>query len=386
MQIKQNNSLIHAAITRIVYGTIAFALLICWLPPETRANTTPFQILNRTSSLDTSNPIENALYTAFGAAADDVANSINTTYMSESSRRGFTDAIARANASGSSALMMDRGSDPSLFSGGLGGQINFYPIGSLLSGGTNIQANNSLPTVGASLQTGFTFGVPAGLLGLKNIGPISGSRLMIFLSGMSFSGTVSSVTYNMFDLGLNLQYKVVPSIGASILAKWGGVSVGTGLNYSTNSVSISGHLDQSSTMPSGTDTATIRTVMDYALGVSANTFTIPFEFSTYATVFYAFEVYGGMSMDLNFGSAKLTGGASGPLSASTTSPVATANLFSGTAQLTLDDASVVSSPATVLFRTFGGVQMNVALFKLAFEATSLSNGSGSLSALMRISL
>jgi hypothetical protein len=344
-----------------------------------RAESTAFQIINRTSDLNAGDPIEGPALAAFNAAADSVVSSVNNGFLSQSSQQGFANALADADTSDTSALLADRASNPDRFSLGVAAEGAFYQ-----QNGWSSNANNQLPQLGAGAQLALVLGVRASNLGISQLGPLDGKRLMLYLNGMSFSTKVSGVSASFFNIGLNAQYDVI-SPRSVVLVGWGGLKFLTGLNYATSTVTYSGKIQQSAGVGFSGQTATVSVDMDYNVGVTSSDFYIPLELSTNFNLLYLLTVYFGGAADLNFGSAHLTGTGSGPISSTSTTSLGVNNLFSGTASLNLDDG-VSGHPSLVAVRGFAGLQVNVLLLKAAVEGTVLGNGAKAVAVIFRLAL
>lgn len=323
----------------------------------------PFLITNRSAS----NPVIEA---AFNSIADELVTSVNSSIFTENNQALFADGMAGANSSGNTAVIADRASEPTLVSVTGGAQINVFGVNSLAS--VSFANTNSLPSVGAGVHAAATVGVRPGLFGLGKLGPIDLSRLKIYATFLSMDLSLgSSASFAASAYGLNLQYKVVPSVGMSFLAKWGGIDFLTGVNYISNRVGYSGTLTQSQT--SGTSTMSFD--FDYNLGVQSKVTYIPLEVSTSAQVLYLFTVYGGAAADLNFGSSGLTGGGSGDVTATEN---LSASGYTAEAVLDFDTYGYKAKPSLVNTRGFVGGQLNLSLIKIGGEATFATSGNTSI--------
>jgi hypothetical protein len=364
-------------------GWGGIAVLFCLtLSTQLRANSTPFLILNRTSGLSASDPIQGPILAALNRAADQIQSTINNGFLSESSRQTFDNGLAAANASNVSSLIMDRGDTPSIFTIGVGGQIAAYYQGSLSH--ITTAATNSLPSVGVTGQANLMLGLRASALRIKRIGFLDPSRLMLYLNGFRFSTNVGNTSANVSGLGLNAQYLVIEPRRLGWIVGWGGISAGLGANYSSNSISYTASLNQTGTGSADGQSVTVNTQLDYNIGAKSTNVSIPLELSSYVSFLYVFTVYGGIAVDFNAGSSQLTGSATGPVTATYSGTIpGVSNLFSGTASLNLDD-QIVGTPSLTVLRTFVGLELNASILKLSAEYVSLSNGAMSLAGLVRV--
>jgi hypothetical protein len=348
-----------------------------------RANPTPFLIINRTSDLSASDPIQGPILAALNSAADLIQTTLNNGFLSESSRQTFDNGLAAANASNGVSLVMDRADTPSFFTIGAGGQVAAYYQGSLTHISTS--AENSLPSVGVTGQANLMIGVRASALRIKKLGFLDPSRLMFYVNGFTFSTTIGNTSASVTGLGANAQYLIIEPKRLGGLLGWGGISAGLGFNYSANTISYSASLNQSENVSVSGQTAAVNTQLNYTIGAKSNNFSVPLELSSNVTLFYLFTVYGGIGVDFNFGSSELTGTATGPTTATYTGGTipGVSNLFSGTASLNLNDG-ISGSPSLTLLRTFVGLQLNLSLLKISGEYVMLSNGTQSVAGLARI--
>jgi hypothetical protein len=323
----------------------------------------PFLITDRVSATP-------QLAALFDGLADTLVTTVNDSIFSTDNQALFADGMAGANSSGNSGLIADRATDPTLVSLSAGIQANIFGVSSLTN--LDFTTSNSLPSVGVGLHSALTVGLNMGKLGVGKIGPIDGSRLKLYLSYLSYDLDFSSASANLTNLGMNLQYKVVPPIGLSFLAKWGGVDLLTGVNYVTNRATYSGSLSQTSQDGAGSQ---LTATFDYDLGVESKVFYIPIEVSTSLQVLYIVTAYGGAGVDLNFGSAGLVGGGSGDISAVNNNLPESG--YSAKAVLDFDTYGYKASPSLINTRGFLGAQFNLSILKVGGEMTFSTQGNTS---------
>ena len=295
-----------------------------------------------------------------------LTEAVNDTIFTDENQAVLADGMAGANASGSATTIVDRALEPTLFNISVGGQVSVFGVDQLTT--SFAASSNELPSIGAAIHGGVTAGVNLGTLGLKKkLGPIDFSRLKAYGSFLNYTYDSSTFSAAMQNYGLNLQYKLVPAVGLSFLAKWGGIDVTTGMNYIRNRATYQGNLNQSSS--DGTNTLSFN--FDYDLGVESKMFYIPLEVSTSVRLLYIFSAYGGVAADLNFGSAGLVGGGSGEVTATTNlAPVS----YEADAVLDLDEHGYKASPSFVNPRGFIGGQLNFPLAQVGGQVSVSSNG------------
>ena len=269
-------------------------------------------------------------------------STINNGFLSDASQNTFATAMAKANTSSTSSLIADRSSNPTSWLSSLGLQGAFNSTTGSLP--TSSSTDNSLPSFGAAVHSSLVVGVSASKLGIKKLGPFDPKRTLLMLNGMLFRKTVADVSLSFFNVGLNAQYKLVTPKGKSVLLQWGGLDFLTGFNFQSLSADYSSTISQATTQDVESETAQIQVDMDYTLGVKSIDFFVPLEISTNIRFLYLFTLYAGASADFNFGSSKLTGSATGPISATYSEPVpGVDNLYSATGSLNLD-GGVSQSP------------------------------------------
>ncbi len=343
------------------------------------ASTDPFQIVNRTSDLDPNDPNQNAVLTALNSAADQIENTINTTFLSDASQQTFVSAMAEANASNSNALIVDRASNPQKFSVGILAQGNTY---SLNSGA--FETNNSFPSAGAAGQASLSIGVNASKLGISKIGFIDGKKLMLYINGSRFSYSMDKATVGLTNFGFNAQYKIIEKKGNHFFG-WGGLDASLGVNYGNNSLLYAANIKQSTTTTVNGQTASVNVDMDYSFGIDSWNLNFPLEISSNVNFLYAFSLFAGGGVDFNVGSTALKGSASGPVTASASTQAGGGNLFSANSSLNLENG-ISGKPSLVTARGFGGLQLNLAVLKVVVEGHALSNKTIGAAAMIRVAL
>lgn len=329
------------------------------------ANAGPFTIADRTSDL----PAGNAIFEALSSAANDLEAQVNNGFLSNGSRENFNSSVAKAATSPGSSLWVDRASSPDrfLFGAGFHGQVFME---SLSLSGLNFGTDNSLPPIGGNATAAIQGGVPGAVFGLSRR---TADRWFFTLSGVYFASKISSVALRFVQIGANAQYRLVRP-QRLLLAGWGGVTLSSGLNFCSSFIGMNSSLSLTSTSQVSGQTATVNVDMAYQLGVRTNVLTVPIELSTNVSFLYLFTLFAGGAVDLNFGSASLSGSASGPVTASFTGQFQGTNLFSGTGTLNLDDG-VTSRPTPVVGRFFAGLQFNVLMLKASVQYNYLTNRS-----------
>lgn len=334
-----------------------------------------FQIKDRASDLNSSVPAEAALLSALHALADSVEDTVNNGFLDAASRQAFADSLAKSGVSPTSSLMADRSSDVDDRVLGVAAQVNLYsPTGTY-----STTINNSLPAFSGSGQASVLIGIPASNLGLSK-----SKRLAFYLSGFAYSLNMSGIGVNLMNVGFAARYQLVPALGSKFVLKWSGINLLAGLSYSTNRLDYSATLSQSSTTSVGGSPAVVSANLQYTVGVQSHNLVIPIELSTGFRLFYLFSIYGGGAVDINVGSSGLVGTASGPITATYSGPISVPNLFSGTAELNLDDGTA-STPSVFAARGFIGAGLELGLFGVSAEYAMYASGAMGVSTMVRTS-
>ena len=268
---------------------------------------------------------------------------------------------------------VDYASDFSLFTFTYRGELAV--AGDILDNASSFQpsiSNGKLPADGLALVTNFTLGINLKALHLPQWGPVDPSRLNLYLSynGPNIDGQLGdSASLSFFSLGAHGQYRLLEGQAflPSGLLRWGGVLLGTGLNYASQTLSWQGTLTpQQSTIDFQVNSIPLELNTTWSgkaqLTLKAKSFAIPFEVATSIQMLHLLTLYGGAGLDLNFGSASLKADSSFPVKAtlSSTNPSA-ANVTAPNIPSTTVNVDFNSSqgPGFVSARAFGGVQLNL---------------------------
>jgi hypothetical protein len=138
------------------------------------------------------------------------------------------------------------------------------------------------------------------------------------------------------NFGVGVNYQWIPSQKSFLfgLAKWRGISLGSGFNYQSNSIKFSTTIDPIPTpfsvdvsgtggIPGGsTVSGTVTAVPEINLGIEMQTYSIPLEASTSVQLFWLLNLNLGAGMDLVFGNTDITATASSDVSISDTTTTA----------------------------------------------------------------
>lgn len=332
--------------------------------------------------------IKNRVYKFDGATApDEVQASLDEMFdafetqindqfnqLGEVEPTDYLKGVGNATSLAMSGLSSDYSTDFSLVSVGVG-----LGVGADLGDGSISDAFkgniDSLKGFGAS--AGVVIGVSFEKLLSKKLGPIDLGKLRAFLSFMSFDRDFGDASVGMSSFGLHAIYKLIDTkgIGAGLL-RWTGVSVGAGYQHSSMKLAFSKDLEN---LPSESvvldapysTTATIAMEDGKAtISADASINKIPLEISTGARMLYIFDVYGGLGLDFNFGSASADASVNSDLNITDTG-----NHLNGTSADVDFGLNDKIGPSAMSMRYFAGVGFNMALAELYAQWNSTLSGS-----------
>lgn len=263
---------------------------------------------------------------------------------------------------------------------GFGRPDNWDYVSVSLSVGVGVEAGslsnigsqqNSLPQIGFGAQSALTVGLPSKLFGIgDNLLGMDTSRLKFYGDFMvlPLHNIYKGLDLDFVTVGLHADYQIIPTKG-HWFARWTGVQIGTGLDYSHLSATYHTPLNFSQTS-SG---VTMNYDSNVDVGVSSNIVSLPIQAQTGATLLHFLTVYLGLGVDLNVGSTNFTGGVTGPVTATALG----STVFTGTGVLDLGAPSGVS-PSFLDARAFAGFQINVAYIHLFVQATKVTQSTESV--------
>lgn len=330
-----------------------------------------FAITNRASNL-TDAGLDLVYKTAVLSLADTLETSINASLPS-TSQTAFLDQTANGVPIASLGAHTNFGRSPKMFvvgvSGGVGLSAGIAGLSTLAPSATGLPASSL--GVGGSVLVGLN-------LGAYKI--IPSDRVSAFLNFGSYSTNISSITAGFTTFGLHAQYQLVRATGSPYLASFNGIQLGSGYQFSNNSLSYTTTFNFSQAADiGGADQVTMAWAPTFEFGLSTSTHTIPFEVSSSVSFLALFEIYGGLAMDLTFGSSAFTGRAVGDVTATAASGagLSTNDIFSGTGTLDLSD-NTSGSPTAVSIRYFGGGAISFFGLKTFGQIQSATTGATSI--------
>lgn len=289
-----------------------------------------FKIVNRTGTCAT-------------AACDLLENEVNEN-LPDADQSNYLQGMANSSVISQKGLGASYGTNIEFievgFTGALGADLGSNSTGDLIGGDVDYNQVRGVGIGGA-----VSLGLKGSLFGSK-IGPFDMKRTSFYgyflnMDPPDTDGLGGETT----SMGFHIQYKIIPEItlGPGILS-WGGVDFTFGIERASMSLKfvkdINESVSQSGATASFNGTATV--------GADVTTYTIPFELSTNARLFYVFSTFAGLGADLSFGKAESI--------ATLTGDVTVSGGGTGQAQL---DLGTEEGPDTFAFRGFVGLQANL---------------------------
>lgn len=322
----------------------------------TRANSVHAQGFSITNINVISNAaVVNALIPVF-------ENSVNTTLFSNFSDSTFLNAMGNATSASTRSLGVNPPNEWRTLS------LQLSVGAGLESGhGSEVGAQqNSLPSIGLGGEAALTVGLPASSFVGQSFLGLDSSRLHFYADFMTLSlnSLYSGLDLNFLTVGAHADYLLAPPSGFVVL-DWTGLQIETGLDVA--------HFAANYTTPLSFSSSSSGVTMTYSskvnIGVSSTVVSVPLQMQTGLTFFKVLTLYTGFGMDLNLGSSALTGGVSGPVTATDASHT---TVFTGTGTLDVSSTSG-SAPSFIDTRFFFGLQFNLIYAHLFAQFSKVSH-------------
>ena len=306
------------------------------------AHAISFSITDRTQSTGS----------AIDLALDALEDSVNGTF-SATMLDGFLGSMANAARGSYAGLGTDGPVRGDLFSISTGG-------GLALAAQSDFSLKirqNELPGIGIAGQPVVTIGFNAKRLPRAATLGLDPAKVDYFINFMSIDLSDVSPTagFSMSSFGIMGRYWLKDAKSYLWAFRWDGLSVTTGVQYSSLTASINGDLNFSS----GSGLDAVNWAPDARFSIKTSAITIPVDLQTGISLLKFWSIYGGTGLRFNFGSAKTDGGISGNI---TNNAVGTVGLG------TLDLESPARKPAIVSQRIMAGSQLNFGPAKFSVEA------------------
>ena len=244
----------------------------------------------------------------------------------------------------------------------------------------------SVPQVGASAQLGLMAGINLGFLEIMpdlgfmdlnkltiyaDIFAMDAGQLMTDLDMQPKDMTIKKAEF--FNIGVHGQYPIIESVTIAPfgMAKWGGVSLTSGFEYTSSTILMT------TTLPPGKNNDGIFEVTwdgSVDLGADTGILSIPVEVSTNFQFLYAFTLFAGAGLDFNIGKSSTIAEVTAPITG--TALVAVPPINAGDTVVTADanlDMSEEVWATPVDIRFFGGLQINFPILKITTMVAYASN-------------
>lgn len=245
----------------------------------------------------------------------------------------------------------------------------------------NGEAPNYGAAPGASAMLGFNFGA----LNLRHWGFFNPNRLQLYVSAMvvnlHYNGDEVQAKNQNFGAHLKYQLFAPSDLTANTLVRWGGLNVASGLTWASTDFAFNTALPNGTAETSApvsvagtTQNLNLTGVWsgDADINLHLRAYTVPLEVSSFIQLLYVFTLFGGVAMDLNFGSLSVDASAKAPLAITASAPGNPTAVDLLTPKPTLDFA-MTRSPVRIDGRVFLGLQLNagvVALYAQGMVDTS----------------
>jgi hypothetical protein len=185
---------------------------------------------------------------------------------------------------------------------------------------------------------------------------------------MNLSNLVKGSNIKMLNMGLYVQYKVIDQkkILPAKMLHWGGIDIGTGFNHTSQTFKIHKNFTRTHSTTLGAHTGTATVTLDGNIGIENSIESIPFEISTNLQLLYILTLFGGVGLDVNFGSGALISDMSGSFSLTETKSGVTSTITGGGAGINL---GAKENLQLYNVRTFAGMQFNLWAVKVLAQAS-----------------
>lgn len=233
-------------------------------------------------------------------------------------------------------------------------------FGAVVSGA--IAANAELASDRPLSATVLDYAIFGGL----NLARWNRPRWTVFVNGSYASSTIRVLAGNIITLGGHALYQLMPFTRPSV-ARWTGVAVTTGLEYSRWSVGLASTYETHVVATGSAASASIHLSNAGTLEVLSQTATVPLEVSTGIRLAEVVGMYAGA------GVAATTGSSAIEAVLDTTMSVNAARMTIGNAHVT---ASETSGPSTWTAHAFGGLELRARYLHLFAQGAIASDVRG----------
>jgi hypothetical protein len=294
--------------------------------------------------------------------------------LPDASQSTYLKGMSNSNVIAVKGLGVDYASSPDIFvvgvGAGVGADIGNNKISDVTSG--KVDANQ---ITGIAAQPSIMVGVNLKNFPLPKLGFFDLKKLTVFGNFFSMKDIDKKINDGRFrgklsNFGLHASYLVYEGMNIPWLFRWGGITLTSGFDMANFDVSYTKSFSQTQTKTAtvtspvpATATLNASFIGQAQAGAKISIVTVPIEVSTNVQLMHLFGLYGGLGMDLNFGSAKSIADLGGNINVtdSTGTVADNATPITATAALNLGDKG---SPSSIDARWFLGTQLNVTLLKV----------------------
>lgn len=348
--------------------------LIVLLPLTSTAGL--FQIKNRSYGSVTDPTVIAEIDSAFNQLETEVnAN------LPASTAEKYLEGMANSTSIASSGLYADYTEVFNIFylaaGGGVGVDLGNNSIGDLVDGSTDAEQ-----FAGLSGMYNLNIGFNLGRFFAKKVGFFDFSRSKFYFGFAGQKISQDNLDFDYSHFSLMGQYKLIPIAGPGV-GRWNGVDITTGLKSTRLKLTYANLVTESIAQPlpsaPGNPTMNATFTNTINLGADINVLTLPLEISSGVRVLYIFDLYGGLGIDINTGSAKSIISAPGSISATESSNLL--GTFSGDTVLDLGESA---KPDSMSSRYFVGMGFDFRLISLVGQYTkSISDSTHGISLSLR---
>jgi hypothetical protein len=329
--------------------------------------------------------VEQQLNTNLGTYAAQLTNTVNQSLGNLQIDR-FMGRTGNASTHVGKLLSFDHATDASIFSLTLGGGLavnNFSSqqltnVGNL---GSNL-ANGSLPDLGGAGTASVLLGVQMRRFGLPTYRYFDFRRLALFVNFMNIERSFSTgalaapIKTKYTTLGVHALYHLVDphSVFPGGLLRWGGVSVGTGFDFTSLGVTTVAKLPSGSqSNPFAFAGQSLRADLAWSgnatLATDLGGFSVPIEFSTHVQLLYLLTLYTAVAADLNLGSSSIRAVGDEPVTVALRDPASGKSITVATPAANLTLAST-RTPTVLDGRGVLGLQLNFGVLAVFAQASA----------------
>jgi hypothetical protein len=323
------------------------ALFLLLITPTVLANTI-FEI-----SITDYGTTDSDIIAAIDAAKAELETQIEKS-LPDADPSNYTDGLANASVMAGKGIGSDYAND-----------VNYFVVGAGVGVGLDLGDNTLSDLVddkieaeqirGVGVQAALMLGTNFGWLPIKKYKKIDFSKLSMYVHYFSKDFSKDEFEADIKNAGVHIKYKIFDGFNLFSILKWGGLDAHLGYEMAQLDLTYTKVYSETKQVTTNGFPATATYSATAVADADIETTSIPFEISTYFSIFDAITAYGGLGFDLNSGEAK----ASGTLQNSNLSLTQGGVTATGTASLNLGDKG---EPDSSTSRWFVGGQVNIPYF------------------------